>query len=547
MNPSTSAIIQRYLSGEATREEIQSLEEQLQRDPELRGRFLLEAEIDAGLRHEALERVASGQEEAMSHGEREDRLVWKRRVVWLMGAAAMAAFWMGVAAVYWFVDAPSTDRSMVVEEGSGLPSAAGFAVMERMEGVAWNGNQEWAPGETVGKEVVQLDQGMAEMKFFCGATVLVEGPAVLELHSAWEATCHSGAVRVRVPPAARGFRLRGPASEIVDLGTEFGFEVRDGVGHVQVIEGEIALTHRDGPEHLVETGEAWRLPAHGPEESVVEPAHTFPEFSALGGAPGLPEDYQGWQIHRDTVASDPRTVAYYSFEDVDLASTVANVKVPIQPDGVGAVILAEPAQGRWPGVKHALEFRRPGARVRVHLPGEFSAFTFLAWVRIDSLDRRYNALFMGDGYETGEPHWQIRDDGQLMLSVMVDDSRPHPTANEARYHHVYYSPQMWDLSMSGEWVHLASVFDPTERRVTHHVNGKRISTEAIRDLFFIDQLRIGNGEIGNWGQPFRKTPEFAIRNLNGRIDELAVLNAALTDEEIHQWYQRSRVGNAPEE
>ena len=207
----------------------------------------------------------------------------------------------------------------------------------------------------------------------------------------------------------------------------------------------------------------------------------------------------------------------------------------------GAVILAEPVSGRWPGLKSALEFRRPGSRVRVNIPGEFPAFTFMTWVRIDSLDRWYNALFMGDGYETGEPHWQIRNDGKLMLSVMVDDTRPNPYApNDAGFHRVYFSPPMWDLSMSGQWLHLTSVFDPANRLVSHYVNGKRISEQEIEDEYEIKTLRIGNGEIGNWGLPFREDPTWAIRNLNGRMDELAIFRSALQPGEISKLYLQSR-------
>ena len=162
-------------------------------------------------------------------------------------------------------------------------------------------------------------------------------------------------------------------------------------------------------------------------------------------------------------------------------------------------------------------------------------------MRIDSLDRRYSALFMGDGYETGEPHWQLRDDGSLMLSVMVDDTRPNPKMPEdAGLHRVYFSPPVWDISKSGQWMHLTSVFDPENREVRHYVNGRRVSEQEIEDRFFIDTLRIGNAEIGNWGQPFREDPTWAIRNLNGRMDELAVFKVALTDSEIQQLYQDSR-------
>ncbi len=77
----------------------------------------------------------------------------------------------------------------------------------------------------------------------------------------------------------------------------------------------------------------------------------------------------------------------------------------------------EQSAGRFGIHSAGLNFERTGARVRTRVDGEFQALTFACWVRIDSLAHRYNALFMGDGNENGEPHWQIRDDGRLMFSV----------------------------------------------------------------------------------------------------------------------------------
>ena len=91
-------------------------------------------------------------------------------------------------------------------------------------------------------------------------------------------------------------------------------------------------------------------------------------------------------------------------------------------------------------------------------------------------------------------------------------------------------------------MHLASVFDPEERYVAHYVNGEEIAREAIPDKFFVDRLHIGNAEIGNWGEPHREDPEFAIRNLNGRMDELAIFRVALDAEEIAELHRRSQAG-----
>ena len=460
-----------------------------------------------------------------------------------LAIAAGLAFLLGVASMYFGQPTEVVDKRVEAEVEE--PSAEGFAVVGNLFDARWAKDGEKRQGDSLSAEVLKLDSGVAEVQFFSGATMVVQGPAEIELKSAWEAICHEGSVRMRVPPAARGFKLHGPATEIVDLGTEFGFEVRDGKAQVEVLDGEISFKHRDGKERIVEKGAAWLLPNDGSESTAEFGRIAFPELSSrdLATQARLRKDFERWQSHSRSFARDDRMIAYYTFERPHTAAVIASLVEPRNSEFDGAVILAETADGRWTGMKQALEFRRPGSRVRVRIPGEFSAFTFAAWVRIDSLDRRYNALFMGDGYENGEPHWQIRDDGKLMLSVMVDDQRQLPHHPKSRFHHVYYSPPIWDLSKSGQWMHLVSVYDPMNQRSAHHVNGQKISEEAIQPKFHVDTLRIGNGEIGNWGQPFRETPWFAIRNLNGRIDELAILNAALSQTEISDLYERSRAAH----
>lgn len=455
------------------------------------------------------------------------------------------ALLLGVGALFLATKSQTEPGGEGIAHGSGEePSARGFAVISGLFDVEWaEGASPHREGDTLGSEVFRLAGGTAEIQFFSGAVMTVEGPSEIEMKSAWEAECRRGAVRMSVPPAARGFRLHAPETEIVDLGTEFGLVVKEGESHVEVIDGEISVRHRDAEETILEKGDALGLQAEGPAVEVPNGRIAFPDASKFSGR-ALEEqraDFERWQSHREALARDERLIAYYTFDRQGRKGLVPNLTVPRNAELDGAVVLAEPVDGRWTGLKEALEFRRPGSRVRVNVPGEFSAFTFVAWVRIDSLDRWYNALFMGDGYETGEPHWQIRDDGKMMLSVMVDDTRPNPyVPNDAGFHRVYFSPPIWDPSMSGQWLHLASVFDPENRAVSHYVDGKRIHRQEIEDRFFIDTLRIGNGEIGNWGEPFREDPVFAIRNLNGRMDEIALFGAALPDEEIRELYERSR-------
>lgn len=459
---------------------------------------------------------------------------------------AIAASIAAMAGIALWMQKPNADGTAYAGGGTKPtePVATGFAVVGRLFDAQWpDADSQHQAGDTLGAEAFRLASGTAEIQFFSGATMTIEGPAEITLKSAWEAICDDGAVRMRVPPAARGFKLRAPSTEIVDLGTEFGLSVRDGKGHVEVFEGEIALHPEGADQTLLKKGGALALQSGGAPVAMSPGQIAYPNADRNGtrAAEQRQADFARWQSHRDALVKDERLLLYYTFDRAHSGDLIPNLSLPRNADRDGAVVLAEAVDGRWPGLKSALEFRRPGARVRANIPGEFSAFTFACWVRIDSLDRWYNALFMADGYENGEPHWQIRNDGKMMLSVMVDDSRSLPNHPESRFHHVYYSPPMWSQAMCGKWQHLASVFDPQTRQVSHYVNGERISREAITTEFFVNKLRIGNVEVGNWGQPFREDPTWAIRNLNGRMDELAIFNAALSDEEIAKLYEGSRV------
>jgi hypothetical protein len=252
--------------------------------------------------------------------------------------------------------------------------------------------------------------------------------------------------------------------------------------------------------------------------------------------------FDQWKAYSQKLRADERLIAYYPIAESKVERFIPNMAASGQELDGTLVGLVHHASGRFGSESASLEFDRPGSRVRARIDGEFDALTFACWVRIDSLEHRYNALFMGDGYENGEPHWQIRDDGRLMLSVMVDDTpgAGDGKAADARLHRIYFTEPIWDVSMSGKWLHIAAVYDPALRQVKQYVNGKQISRDEIVPRFYVEALRIGAAEIGNWGQPLRESPWFAVRNLNGAIDELAIFNAALTSAEIQTLYEQGK-------
>jgi hypothetical protein len=470
-----------------------------------------------------------------------------RRLI-MFASAAVLLIAVGLAG---YLVGTDPGRQRTAEEGAAgsdeEQTVAGHAMLHRSVAVQWATNaNSYRDGDVIPNGRLQFESGIAEIEFFCGAILTVEGPADLDVQSDWSVKVIQGRLRARVPPAARGFVVHADETEIVDLGTEFALDIDADNARVEVLDGEVALKggKHDGI-HLTSGQQRWlgqsdRTDSNTSIDLSVDVEQKRDDAEA--------QRFAAWKRYSQQRAKDQRLVAYYRIADMPDGRTVPNSARDRKGNEATLVGPVERTNGRFGQPSTGLEFDRIGARARTRIDERFRAFTFSTWVRIDSLDHVYNALFMSDGYETGELHWQIREDGSLMFSVMVDDTqdvrhfsqRDNAEVKAAGLAKVYYSEPFWDISQSGRWFHLVAVYDPLGRRVTHYVNGQRLSDERIPEKFHIEDLRIGPAEIGNWGQPFRKTPWFAVRNLNGTIDELAIYDAALEEDEIREIYEQGK-------
>ena len=528
--------IEDYCNQTISESDFAQFETALERSPELRAATRQYLALDSNLRQggESLADI-----EAAWNPKEENQIV--RFPGWVsMAAAAAVAFFVGIIATRILPERAET--SVPVATDSEETRASGYAVVHGLVDASTTGEVTLRAGDVLGAETVSLSGGSARIDFFSGAQIFIEAPAELEIRSAWEAVIHTGKLRAKVPPAARGFVIESNGRRIVDLGTEFGVDANPQEVRVEVFDGKIELQDRE----LI-AGQAVRMTKDGATTAINPGIEGFTGLRSLAGGllGAATEGFLNWKHYSNTLSQDSRLIAYYPFlsQPSDQNDVVPSGIDPLDPERKGAVVMAEWVNGRWGDLKGAMEFRRPGSRVRVNLPGEFEAYTFSCWARIDSLDRRYNALFLADSYQTGEPHWQIRNDGVLMIGVMVNDQASRwnepliPERPDLRHSRNYYSPPFWDMSMSGQWIHLVSVYDPHSRRAAHYINGELLSEHVIEEEFVPHKLSIGNAEIGNWGDPNRSDPSYAIRNLNGRIGELAIFDAALTSDEIQGLFE----------
>lgn len=524
-----------WLDGRLTEDESATLQKELRENAGARAAFREWTRLDAALRERA-ERVPQfSQAPVPQSGRPAARWPGVQALGWLAAAACIA-----VMAIVW--PKQSTPPSAVAAIEGAEATSNGCAMLSETLNAAFADASKRA-GDTLKPGIFVIREGLAQIEFFSGATVLLEGAGEIEIVSAWEARCISGRLRVHVPPAAKGFLLHAPGMSLEDLGTEFALNV-DASGQtsaVHVFEGEVIAHPKAGNRTSLTEGMGLSRNVAG--ESVADKVPQ--DFLAVGQLQDLVRErqhrrYEAWQAWSKDARKDIRLIAYYTFKhwpDDRWDRLINNFAEPRQRQRAGGAVGARWTQGRWPE-KEALEFKRPGDRVRINLDGTYSALTLACWVKVDSVDKKYNSLLLTDGYEVGEPHWQIYEDGSLMFSIAYPPESGPVAANRKR-NQMYYSTPVFTADSLGRWHHLAVTYENATGAVVQYFDGREVGREISAMHQPGRAIVFGPCEIGNWGLP---TPNHnsPIRNLNGAIDEFAIYSEALSSAEIYSMFTQGK-------
>lgn len=188
------------------------------------------------------------------------------------------------------------------------------------------------------------------------------------------------------------------------------------------------------------------------------------------------------------------------------------------------------APGRWSG-SWAADFQDPGHHVPVTFDAQrpWPQVTLAMWVRLDHSTLAFRALFHGDGWESDQPgsvHWMLTDAGTQRLAIAgnhVETLTPSVKRPPADAPDADSAPM--PVVESGRWLHLATVYDATERTIHFYANGEPCGHAYLAVAY---PARFGSGRLGNWDE--------ANRVLGGRIDEFLVLGRALNDQQIRHLY-----------
>ena len=460
---------------------------------------------------------------------------------WIPAFAAIAAVIVALAAVA-VVFLQDRRLGNAVVAAASEPKASGFAVIAGQSDTVWKNTSPLADGALLPAGPLQLASGIAQIELFSGVTVIIEGDAEFEVLSPMEMTVARGKVRARVPEPAHGFRIHTTEGEVVDLGTEFALDVSAKHSEVHVLDGAVEWHPHAEPMQRMVKGEALNWSAEGKGTALAANSAGFVGMSELRETLSAARTvrHEDWAQFSESVRRDPRLVAFYQMGTADGGNRALSNEATGGTGSAsdGAIVAAARVADRWGKPGGALDFSPTGSRVRLNVPGEYRSLTLLTWVKINSLDRWYNSLFLTDGHELHEPHWQIMDDGRLFFSVKKND-RWNPKKGE-KDKHIFYSPPFWNSSLSGQWLMVATTYDVDARMVTHYLNGKVLSQEAVPADYLVETVSIGAASLCNWGLPERDDPHFAVRNLNGSMDEFALFAAALSPKEISEIYEHGK-------
>jgi len=455
-------------------------------------------------------------EERRRQEELADKLYRAQRRRVILGAGSLAALIIVVLCAWLFQPRPQPPAPPVVAPA---PPPV-FAQITDTLNARWRRHDTSIEiGTELTAEALYLRRGLARITFGCGADVILEGPAEVQIEAADQVLLTRGRLAVRAGAEAIGFTVRTPGATVVDYGTEFGVSVsQTGRTEAHVFKGKVEV--RSGPSARV-FDDSRRLTAR--QACAVDREGCLSQAN-LVARPELFQRHVPSPYELAVLASEP--VAYWRF-DADEPAEFVNVLDQYTNLGrfVGAAqFSAGPDLG---AAKQAQAVEFDGDTSRAVVPEmvvpsgrRVTGYTYLFWVRPD----------------------EIRD--QLILGALNRSGARRVTAMtaEGRFDHYFVSGagkpvarvRSQTVARSGQWYHVAvlrtgfgdrqlfvnGVLDATTEASAHSTPGfhHRLCLGALDEAEQMQGLA-----------PWR-----------GGISEVSVYCRALSEREIHRLYAASQ-------
>lgn len=385
-------------------------------------------------------------------------------------------------------------------------------------------------GDRVKPGALRLNRGDLKLEFLSGVRVQLTGPAEMHLLTEHQATLLSGQAGVVTSPDSDSFSLNGPVSAVANGSSEFVFRVKDlSHGELDVYQGEVmaSLLGPSGDTLLNElvSADHFALFANG-DLSVA--AKSFDDSERVDMVPVDNLYLNSTEQYAEAVMAD-RPLVYLRFEDGDVVGDqVINHMGDhhhgiIHSAGDGSIDIS--------GGRVRFSKSKRGRHVSLSEPIESinrREFSVEFWVRTD---RMHWGTFFGL-----LPVTQADPEKESHLCVIEYANQTNVVHRPATIRMLYrYPPTTYDGGKNiftpnsctpGIWTHIVAV--KTSDSIRLYCNGQlQINLD---DLDF-DDTSPYNAVLG---QLDSVRP---MRQFEGQLDEVAIYEKALTEEQIRQHYE----------
>ncbi len=547
------ALFRRVADGIATENEFRSLEAQLRIDSELQVRYILHMGLEAQLSEEMM---SNSRAPVAATGSRflQPLSFWNRRRPLLFAVCGIAfgivvgsfiqSMWqrdaaqpeLAVAPVE--VTTPSVPESVPVAPSLSPVSAVSnwvedtnselketVAIISFANSAAQKTDPKWfQAGRRLKPGQLTLPEGELQLEFVNGAQVLLNGPAVLKINSAMNASLLAGEAAARVPVLARGFVLNSPGSAVVDLGTEFTVNVSDeGESEVHVTEGEveISILGQDGntvKNQRIKENEAVRV--RRTESQLVNVSEGMDSVLTIPNRP-FPQLVVSDEYVQTIKSAKP--FAYWRFEQLE------QNQIPNEMGNTFPAVLKHFDSPPSVDVSNGMATFRASKNIRFFtveegLPGwNADSFTIELWGCPDRL--QHGALI-----DVLSNDWE----GDLnTIEIAMKTALIHPPAAYRFFHR--HPPSQQNVSTLNlfdhrtctpmQWTHLVATKTPDS--ICLYVNGKQV-----RRI----EAKVGSDDVTYQLVIGQMDGKRIARQFEGALDEVALYDRAISKEEVQQHY-----------
>ncbi len=420
-------------------------------------------------------------------------------------------------------------------------------------------NAEWASvngaikeGDELYAGPMKLVKGMAEIVFYSGAQVIIEGPCVFEIENPNRIFLNSGSMVANIKSSVeKRFVVRTQNASVVDYGTEFGVAIDDfGNTQTRVFQGSVELRQGSDPLKFdaalrLEVGQGGEADVRGtlsrrdinPQQFMRKEQFDVRLLASKGSA------YHRWKAYNYDMERDPSLVAHYTFEKnsnrEDLLMNMSSYPGDV-PDGVlGGESFNSPrwVPGRWPQTT-ALEFDRANNQavwVPEHQALDIAGdITLSVWVKPILTDN----LYWGGIILSCK---NIDDTNGVNYSLAFQNAKEPADLDKQKIRFIrrpsgenvgtgHYESRYVTLEKD-RW-HLVSVTQ-NKREIRFFFDGVFVSSEeCIYDVAPSPaELIIGNSLM---------RPGVSEKH-HGLIGEVSIFNRALSDSEIQDMYRAGKI------